>query len=62
MLHPIKRYTRQGEELVRPYNEKDVRGFCGVHRHRGDCGLDDNDANYELVLDRRADLRPPDPV
>jgi hypothetical protein len=25
------------------------RRFCDRHKHRGDCGLDDSDANYELV-------------
>lgn len=27
-----------------------VRKFCNQHKGRGDCGLDDADANYEVVL------------
>ena len=27
----------------------DIRKFCARHSTRGDCGLDDADANYELV-------------
>lgn len=62
LLHPVKAYTAAGEELARPYHDDrasessvrwlDVRGFCDRHRHRGDCGLDDSDANYELVEER----------
>lgn len=26
-----------------------VRAFCRDHIHRGDCGLDDNDQNYERI-------------
>lgn len=52
LKHPIRRYTRQGEELARPYGEEDVRGFCEKHSTRGDCGLDDNDDNYILVESR----------
>lgn len=26
-----------------------IRAFCGRHSHRGDCGLEDSDANYELL-------------
>ncbi len=26
-----------------------VRKFCDVHKKRGDCGLDDSDANYEAL-------------
>lgn len=26
-----------------------ARAFCARHRHRGDCGRDDSDANYEAV-------------
>lgn len=52
LLHPVKAYTDRGEALMTPYGENDVRGFCERHRHRGDCGLDDNDDNYVLVEER----------
>lgn len=52
LLHPVKAYTVRGEALVRPYGEKDVRGFCDRHRHRGDCALDDTDPNYVVVEER----------
>ena len=51
LLHPVNRYNRQGT-LIGPYYEDDVRGFCDRHRHRGDCGLDDNDRNYTVVRQR----------
>lgn len=52
LMHPIKRYSKRGEELVRPYGEDDVRAFCEQHRHRGDCALDDADINYKIVEER----------
>ena len=52
LLHPLKRYTRDGDERVRPYNEKDVRGFCERHKYRGDCAQDDADHNYVEVETR----------
>ena len=52
LMHPVRRYSSRGEELTRPYGEGDVRGFCERHRHRGDCGLDDNDDNYVEVETR----------
>lgn len=63
LLHPLKRYTKQGQELMRLYSEKDVRGFCEKHKHRGDCGLDDADVNYVGVAYRDVSGKwmPPDP-
>lgn len=52
LLHPVKRYDSRGQQMARPYDADDVRGFCERHRHRGDCGLDDSDFNYELVEER----------
>lgn len=52
LLHPIRRYSRTGQELVRSYANDEVRGFCEKHKHRGDCGLDDNDDNYVAVAYR----------
>lgn len=52
LMHPIKRYSERGDEMARPYNEGEVRGFCERHRMRGDCGLDDADVNYVLVEER----------
>lgn len=63
LLHPIKRYSKNGEELARPYSENEVRGFCNYHVHRGDAGLDDGDYNYIGVAYRsmEGELLPPDP-
>lgn len=52
LMHPVKAYSRSGGELVRPYPEHHVRGFCEHHRHRGDCGLDDAERNYIVVEER----------
>ena len=46
-----KLYSDRGEELAPhdypwPYF---YRQFCAVHSVRGDCGLEDSDANYEVV-------------
>lgn len=38
----------------------DVRGFCAKHLRRGDCGLDDADANYEVVSGPGPDGNEPD--
>lgn len=46
-----KRYTLNGDELAPSsyYDGKEYRQFCGTHLHRGDCGLDDADHNYNMV-------------
>ena len=36
------------------------RGFCAAHLRRGDCGLDDADANYEIVSGPGPDEHEPD--
>jgi hypothetical protein len=44
-----KRYGRDGNVIEQKWM-KDVieyRAFCDRHKMRGDCGLDDADANYE---------------
>jgi hypothetical protein len=43
-----KRYTSRGEELAPDgyHDGKTYRQFCEGHKHRGDCDLDDADANY----------------
>jgi len=41
-------YCRDGHKSERPSEEH--RKFCYKHKTRGDCGLDDTDDNYELVL------------
>jgi hypothetical protein len=46
-------YTYSGDELVVPSYRKDTveyRQFCDRHKHRGDCGLDDADHNYEEFI------------
>lgn len=32
-----------------PRSQPVVRAFCGRHSHRGDCDLEDQDSNYELL-------------
>jgi hypothetical protein len=39
-------YCREGHKTEPPYTK--IRRFCERHKHRGDCGRDDGDANYEL--------------
>lgn len=55
LMHPINAYDDRGGKLEYPYDSLAVRGFCEKHRHRGDCGLDDSDDNYELVATRDED-------
>lgn len=46
-----KEFCRSGHESD-PYEfnkEPLVRKFCEKHSHRGDCGLDDADVNYEPI-------------
>jgi hypothetical protein len=45
-----KEYCRQGhaEDATRHGRETHIR-FCSEHAERGDCGLEDADANYETV-------------
>ena len=40
-------YDRSGNRFENKYNEH-LR-FCDEHKTRGDCGLEDADANYEVV-------------
>lgn len=41
------RYCREGHKSE-PLGIQ-IRRFCDKHKKRGDCGLDDADANYELM-------------
>lgn len=43
-----KMFSREGYEHTPAYGVP-VRGFCEKHKQRGDCGLEDNDDNYEAV-------------
>jgi len=48
------RYSRMGvkSSATTEYPKsirQDVRGFCGKHLRRGDCGLDDADSNYFVI-------------
>jgi hypothetical protein len=49
----LKRYTKQGDELAPSlyHDGHEYRQFCARHRVRGDCGLDDADHNYHVILD-----------
>lgn len=49
VLYRIIRPWSANGTLAYTHDSKYVRGFCGDHTHRGDCGMDDNDANYEPV-------------
>lgn len=40
-------YSDRGEKLAAPANH--YRKFCAQHLRRGDCGLEDADANYEVI-------------
>lgn len=44
-----KRYGTDGKVIERKWMEgvTEYRAFCDQHKMRGDCGLDDADANYE---------------
>ena len=44
-----KLYSQQGHELVQEADH--YRQFCAGHAHRGDCGLEDADANYCKIED-----------
>jgi hypothetical protein len=61
LYHPIKRYTQRGISDGMHWDARTdksglnwlaVRGFCEKHRHRGDCDLEDNDDNYEVIEER----------
>lgn len=41
-------YCREGHKTIPHF--KEVRMFCEEHKKRGDCGLDDADANYKLLI------------
>jgi hypothetical protein len=43
-----QRYCREGH-ASEPMRQGEYRQFCERHQMRGDCGLDDADANYELI-------------
>lgn len=45
-------YCREGHKTAPHFEE--VRRFCEEHKRRGDCGLDDADANYQLVENKTA--------
>ena len=48
----LKRFTKQGEALAPSTycDGNEYRQFCDRHKHRGDCGLDDADYNYALIV------------
>lgn len=47
----IKEYDSRGVEVSERYLSRKPlhRHFCAEHLRRGDCGLDDSDANYKVV-------------
>ena len=47
-------YCREGEAHDREWRIEHLR-FCERHKHRGDCGFNDADANYEVVALRMPD-------
>jgi len=42
-------FPYQGHKMDDNYGGPSVRAFCKQHSHRGDCDLEDNDDNYELI-------------
>jgi hypothetical protein len=43
-------YSPQGEGPLPKHGKFEYRrSFCAKHSHRGDCGLEDADENYELI-------------
>lgn len=45
-----KEYSSRGEgPLPADEHSEHRRAFCEKHSHRGDCGLEDSDVNYELI-------------
>lgn len=52
--YKLKKLWSQNCSFSKDPEVKDVhfRKFCEKHRHRGDCGLDDSDANYILIEER----------
>lgn len=42
-------YCREGHKS--DLHNVTIRKFCERHKHRGDCGLDDADTNYEQLTD-----------
>lgn len=47
-------YSREGFKRETEPDEQILRAFCARHSHRGDCGLEDNDRNYEQVYPPKA--------
>ena len=41
-------YSRSGQKLE-PNHSRPFYKFCERHKHRGDCGLEDADKNYDVV-------------
>lgn len=57
----LRRYCSEGKPHDPIDRWVDVRGFCGKHLRRGDCGLDDADTNYVVVSGPGPDGNEPDP-
>lgn len=51
VTYRIKNKYCQEDHEPTEYKKEDapIRLFCSRHSKRGDCGLDDNDSNYEIV-------------
>jgi len=45
----IKTYTKRGQKLADSEEQNSYRQFCENHITRGDCDLDDADANYSII-------------
>lgn len=53
-----KEYSDQGEgPLPADKTWKMRRRFCKAHAHRGDCGLEDADENYEIIKGGESSLK-----
>ena len=51
VLYKLKREASERGEWIDPSDctLTSVRGFCDEHKHRGDCGREDAEDNYEVV-------------
>jgi len=52
-----KEYSDSGEGPLHDTGLKSRRRFCKAHAHRGDCGLEDADENYEIMKGGEASVK-----
>ena len=47
-----KKFDWNNEGDKKPCSHEQIRQFCDKHKRRGDCGLDDADNNYDVVVNQ----------